>query len=63
MVNVGVEHGSTARGTVYERAVDLARMGDTWLANGLKLGWQRARACGARMLDFITDYAPGADGV
>ena len=46
MVNVGVEHGSTARRTVYERAVGLAHMGDTWLAKGSRVG----PACGARML-------------
>ena len=45
MVNVGVEHGSTARGTVYERAVDLARMGDTWLENGLAKGSRVGLAC------------------
>ena len=63
MVNVGVEHGSTARGTVYERAVDLARMGDTWLENGLAKGSRVGLACWTWLACGIfasCDYAPGA---
>ena len=55
--SMGVDHGSTAREkTVYERVVDLARIGDTWLAQGSHVG---GLACGTSDMDMRL----GAGGV